>query len=216
MIQKVEESIKDLKIGLLGFRKELFIPALKPFTSNYELISELDDIDDSFHLVVESGVYDIIPEKYLSIPKYGIIGIHETPMPEGKGHAPLQWTILNGRNNITISLYKLIKGVDAGQLIYQHNMKVEKLDTYYDLERKRQDGITICFSKFLEELKEGVMVLREQTGFASYHKKRNPNDSKIDPLSIYWDRIRICDNEEYPAHFYVGETKVILRYEVEK
>ena len=67
----------------------------------------------------------------------------------------------------------------------------------------------------VEELKEGVMVLREQSGFESYHQKRSPKDSEISSLVPFWDRIRICDNEKYPAHFYIGNSKVILRYEVE-
>ena len=178
----------------------------------------MNDIDDSFHLVVESGVFDIIPEEYLNKPKYGVIGIHETPIPEGKGHAPLQWSVLNGRKNITVSLYKLNKKVDAGQIIYQHNMEINNVDTYYDLEVKRQNGITICFNKFLEELSEGIIVLREQSGFESYHNKRNPKDSELNiskPLDKLWNEIRICDNEKFPAHFYIGKTKIILRYEVE-
>ena len=59
------------------------------------------------------------------------------------------------------------------------------------------------------------MVLREQSGFESYHQKRSPKDSEISSLVPFWDRIRICDNEKYPAHFYIGNSKVILRYEVE-
>jgi methionyl-tRNA formyltransferase len=215
MIQRIDENIKDLKIGLMGFRKDCFIHALKNHNLTYHIIKDLSDIDESFHFVVESGVYDIIPEEYLSKPKYGIIGIHETPIPEGKGHAPLQWAVLNGRKNITVSLYKLAKKVDAGQIIYQHNMEINDIDTYRELEINRLAGISICFDKFLEELKEGVMVLREQSGFESYHQKRSPKDSEISSLVPFWDRIRICDNEKYPAHFYIGNSKVILRYEVE-
>ena len=219
MIQRIVEDIDQLKIGILGFRGNCFVPALEKYGIEYTFLRNLDEVTEKYDFVVESGLYDIIPEKYLSIPKYGIIGIHESPMPEGKGHAPLQWAVLNNRPNLTVSLYKLSAKVDAGEIIYQQNVEISKLDTYKELEEKRQSGITECFGKFLEELSQGALVLREQHGASSYHKKRTPADSCLDStksLDSLWDNIRICDNQYYPAHFYVDGKKIILRYEVEK
>ena len=215
MIQRIIEDIDQLKIGILGFRGNCFVLALEKYGIEYTFLRNLDEITDKFDFVVESGLYDIIPEKYLSIPKYGVIGIHESPMPEGKGHAPLQWAVLNNRPNLTVSLYRL----SAGEIIYQQNVEISRLDTYTELEEKRQSGIQECFSKFLEELDKGVLVLREQHGASSYHKKRTPADSCLDStqsLDSLWDNIRICDNQYYPAHFYVDGKKIILKYEVEK
>tara|TARA_Y100000385_G_scaffold280492_1_gene331804 strand:- start:7333 stop:8001 length:669 start_codon:yes stop_codon:yes gene_type:complete len=217
MIQRIIEDIEHLKIGLLGFRHECFIPALKEYGLNYTFLKQYQDIDETFDLVVESGVYDIIPEKYLSKPKYGVIGIHESPMPEGRGHAPLQWAVLNKRPNLTISLYRLNSKVDSGEIIYQQQVEISKLDTYRELEEKRQTGIVECFRNFLAEFSQGVLVLREQTGASSYHKKRQPINSHLDStksLDSLWDSIRICDNINYPAYFYVEGKKIILRYEV--
>ena len=219
MINKIDEfsHVCDLRIGLLGFRSN----CLKESLENMGLFNfnnvEIEDIDESYDLVVETGVYNIIPNKVLNKPKYGTIGFHESPLPEGRGHAPIQWAILNKRDNFTITLYKLDKGVDTGKIIYQYNMPISKTDTYETMESKRINGIQNCFTEFLKELSSGVIVEREQTGKSSYHKKRNPSDSLLDDsksLKDLWDNIRICDNENYPAHFYVDGKKVILRYEV--
>ena len=218
MIQKIDKHFKDLKIGIFGFRSHLFLSPLSKIGITPIKIHHLDEIDNSFDLIIESGVYTIIPKHYLSIPKYGIIGIHESPMPEGKGHAPLQWAVLNKRNNLTISLYKLSPKVDGGNIIYQYNMGINKTDTYLDLERKRQEGIILCFEEFLKELKEGIIVLRKQSGVGSYHQKRIPLNSELDinkPLIDLWDNIRICDNEKYPAYFYIEGKKITLKYEVD-
>ena len=64
-----------------------------------------------------------------------------------------------------------------------------------------------------------MLVLREQHGASSYHKKRNHADSCLDStksLDSLWDDIRICDNDKYPAHFYIEGKKITLKYEVEK
>ena len=102
---------------------------------------------------------------------------------------------------------------------FYFNSGISQVNKQKELEEKRQSGIQECFSKFLEELDKGVLVLREQHGASSYHKKRTPADSCLDStqsLDSLWDNIRICDNQYYPAHFYVDGKKIILKYEVEK
>tara|TARA_Y100001963_G_scaffold132902_1_gene191998 strand:+ start:210 stop:878 length:669 start_codon:yes stop_codon:yes gene_type:complete len=217
MILKISEPAEELKIGLLGFRSKYLTAPLKELGFNNFIVVQLEDIDESFDLIVETGVYDIIPKEILDKPKYGVVGFHESPLPEGKGHAPIQWAILNKKNNFTITLYKLNAGVDAGEIIYQYNMPINRIDTYHVMEEKRKDGIQNCFFEFLNELLTGVIVLRKQTGKGSYHKKRSPRDSILDDsksLKELWDNIRICDNNNYPAYFFVDDAKIILRYEV--
>lgn len=217
MIIKIDKKLTDLKIGLLGFRAPILVPALIQYKCNPEMLKSPDEIDESYDLVIETGVYYKIPEKYLAMPKYGIIGFHETPMPEGRGSAPLQWTIINKRNNLVVTLYKLDKDLYTGDIIYQVNVPVEKLDTYDDMEKHRAYGISLCLSSFLGELEQGIMVNRPQTGKVTIHKMRTPKDSILNPLKTLeelWDDIRMCDNENYPAYFNVDGKKVILRYEV--
>tara|TARA_R110002074_G_scaffold189543_2_gene355384 strand:+ start:6460 stop:7128 length:669 start_codon:yes stop_codon:yes gene_type:complete len=217
MITNINKNPKKLKIGLLGFRSNYLINPLHMMGFiNFKSI-EIDDIDESYDLVVETGVYNIISNEVLNKPKYGTIGFHESPLPEGRGHAPIQWAILNKKNNFTITLYKLDNGVDTGNIIYQYNIPIDNIDTYEKMEEKRKIGIENCFTEFLKELSLGVIVEREQTGKSSYHKKRNPEDSLLDDsksLIDLWDNIRVCDNKNYPAHFFVDGRKVILRYEV--
>ena len=42
MIQRIDENIKDLKIGLMGFRKDCFIHALKNHNLTYFIALEPD------------------------------------------------------------------------------------------------------------------------------------------------------------------------------
>lgn len=217
MIIKLDKPASGLKIGLAGFRQGLLMPPLFQMGMKFEFINELKEITSDFDFVFVTGMYKLIKKEQLDAPKYGVFGFHESPLPEGKGHAPIQWAVLNKRP-LTITLFKFNEGVDAGPIVCQHNVFFEPTDTYPQMETKRKLGIQECFKVCLEELKEGVLVLREQSGKESYHKKRTPEDSKLDatkPLIELWDNIRICDNEKFPAFFVVGDKKVILRYEVQ-
>ena len=99
--------------------------------------------------------------------------------------------------------------------MYQHNVGIDKFDNVDTIEKKRQQGIIECFNVFLEELKEGIIVTRKQTGKSSYYKKRSPQDSKltsITNLSQFWQELRMCDNEKYPAFFELEGKKIFLKY----
>jgi methionyl-tRNA formyltransferase len=216
MIVKIDKPFEGLKIGICGFRQGLLMPPCFQLGVKFHFINDLKEITSDFDFVFVTGMYKLIKKAQLDAPKYGVFGFHESPLPEGKGHAPIQWAVFNKRP-LTVTLFKFTEGVDAGPIVYQHNVFFEQTDTYPIMEAKRQRGIQECFKICLEELREGVLVLREQSGQESYHKKRTPEDSRLDdskPLIELWDKIRVCDNEKFPAFFVVGGKKVILRYEV--
>ena len=219
MIKKLQKNITDCSIGVLGFRGNLLTEVLdKNEITNYTTLNDVSEITNHFDFIFVSGYYRIIPEDILEKPKYGIYCFHESPLPEGRGHAPIQWSLLNKRNNLTISMFKIDKGVDTGLLCYQYNVPIGKMDTYKILENKRQIGLQECFKSFLDEVKEGVIVLREQSGLGNYQSKRSPKDSELTEknysINDLWESIRMCDNENFPAFFKINSKKVILKYEV--
>lgn len=215
MIQKINKPLSKIKFGLIGFRSHLVEDLLSSKSLTYQYITEDTPIDSTFDLVFGSGVYNILSKEIITTPTYGCYFIHESPLPEGRGHAPIQWTIENNRPNFTLSLFKVLPGVDDGGIVYQHNVGIDNFDSVNTIEKKRQQGIIECFNVFLEELKEGIIVIRKQTGKSSYYKKRSPQDSKltsITNLSQFWQELRMCDNEKYPAFFELEGKKIFLKY----
>ena len=130
MVINLKKGIEDLKIGLFGTRKSLLADELDKQKIKYYEVNNITSIDNSFDFIFASGVYSIIKNEYLKIPVYGIIGFHETPLPEGRGNAPIQWTIENKRINLTITAFKLIKEMDAGDIIYQYNISLSNITSF--------------------------------------------------------------------------------------
>lgn len=219
MIIRVEKKIENVVIGLLGFRNQLLVDVLqRNDLTNFKVLSSYEEISEEYDIVFLSGVHFILPEDYLSKPTYGVYCFHESPLPEGRGSAPIHWAVSNKRPNLTVSLFEADAKIDKGYIAVQVNVPIKKTDVYFDLERKRSEGICTAFEIFLEELKQGCIVLRKQTGSSSYNKKRSVADSELDinkPLVELWDHIRICDNEKFPAYFKIDNRKIILNYRVE-
>jgi methionyl-tRNA formyltransferase len=218
MIIKLEKGVEDLKIGIIGSRKELLKEILIQKNINYVVVEQINGIDDTFDIVFGTGIYQLIKEPYLSLPAYGMVFFHETPLPEGKGNSPIQWTVFNKRPNLTVTAFKANEGMDAGAILYQYNIPISSLDTLEILDNKRNIGIKKCFSEILEELKQGFIVLRTQTGQDSISQMRTPEDSELEPnetLLNLWDKIRVCDNNKFPAFFKLNGKRIIIRYIVE-
>jgi|TARA_R110001592_G_scaffold52148_7_gene159806 methionyl-tRNA formyltransferase len=213
MIIKIDKKPEDLVIGVIGFRSEHILKALRKH--NLECIMFNPDFPHPCDILIGSGVYSILPNDIITLPTYGTYIIHETPLPEGRGHAPIQWTLSNNRPNFCLSLFKADEGVDNGYIVYQHNVEIDDLDSCTDIEQKRGDAITECVSVFLEEVVEGVIVLRKQTGKSTYFKKRTPLDSCLDSVvdsQKLWNALRLCDNKAYPAYITISGHKIYIKY----
>ena len=42
--------------------------------------------------------------------------VHPSKLPKGKGFSPLAWQILDGLNNIPVTLFEAVEKVDAGEI----------------------------------------------------------------------------------------------------
>jgi methionyl-tRNA formyltransferase len=219
MIIKIDKPFYDIRVGILGIRHTVVEETLLEVgISNYKILSDKCDITEEFDIVLLSGVHYILPEDLINKPRYGCYCFHESPLPEGRGSAPIQWAVSNKRPNLTITMFKANAKIDRGYYTNQINIPIRDIDVYEELETKRRSIIKESLILFLTELKEGVIVLREQTGASSYNKKRLAKDSELDinkTIAQQWDLLRICDNENFPAFFTIGNRKVILTYRVE-
>ena len=101
MIIKIDKKPEDLVIGVIGFRSEHILKALRKH--NLECIMFNPDFPHPCDILIGSGVYSILPNDIITLPTYGTYIIHETPLPEGRGHAPIQWTLSNNLDSVVDS-----------------------------------------------------------------------------------------------------------------
>ncbi|BDQ36768.1 hypothetical protein SYK_11280 [Pseudodesulfovibrio nedwellii] len=219
MIVQFDRKMSDLKIGFIGsFAQELAKHSMKVSDiSDPIVIESFDCVNETYDLIFGAGLYEIIPEDILNVPKFGMLFFHATPLPEGKGNAPIFWTVSNKRPNITVSCFRPNNSIDAGPIACQSNVAIEETDNYPILYKKQWQGVLDCLEAALDDISQGVLVFREQTGVSSFTAKRSPSDSQIDPnmkLIDLWDHIRCCDNENFPAFFELNGKKVYLYHKV--
>ena len=69
---------------------------------NLELLYDSQDTE-SFEIVFVLGYTKILPKSFIEQNGLALV-VHESDLPKGKGFSPVQWQILEGKNNITVCL----------------------------------------------------------------------------------------------------------------
>jgi methionyl-tRNA formyltransferase len=137
--------------------------------------------------------------------------VHESALPAGRGWSPLTWQILEGRNEVPITLLEAAESPDAG-VIYDQRPLNFRGDELLDELRQAQGEATIAMClRFIRAYPsiEGV----QQSGEASYYRKRTPQDSELRVLGTIEEQfnlLRIWDNARYPAFFVRNGVKYLL------
>ncbi len=116
--------------------KELGIPVYQPerVKDNEELRGKLLSINPD--LIVVAAYGKILPEWLLNIPKYGTINVHASLLPRYRGASPIQWALLNGEEETGVTIMKVIPELDAGDIISQRRVKIEREDNAKTLHDK--------------------------------------------------------------------------------
>lgn len=96
-----------------------------------EFVEVLKEYQPDIMVVVAFG--QILSEEILNIPKYGCINVHGSILPQYRGAAPIQWSIINGEEFGGVTTMYMAKGLDSGDMILNAEEKIKPDDTYGSL-----------------------------------------------------------------------------------
>ena len=135
-------------------------------------------LDADLGVVVAYG--QIIPEKILSLTKYGFINIHASLLPKYRGSAPIQRSIINEDSSTGISIMKINKNLDSGPICNQYKINIKPDENYLSLSKRLSE---LGAEKIIENINlitSGKIVFKEQNhSLATYTKKISKSEGKI-------------------------------------
>jgi len=107
---------------------ELEIPVRTPEkVGDNETKAWLQELGADLQIVFAYGQY--IPSSITEMPRLGSINLHPSMLPAYRGAAPIQWAIADGLDTTGISVIRLAKKMDAGDIICQREVTIDRLDT---------------------------------------------------------------------------------------
>ena len=154
---------------------------------------------------------NIVDAEYLNKNKNNIV-VHASDLPKGKGFSPMQWQILEGKNDIILTLFEAIEAIDAGPYYLKDKIEFNGTELYDELRDKlAQKIIEMCLSFVInyDDLKPKIQI-----GQATIYRKRTKEDDRIDISKCIveqFNHFRIADNKKFPLWFeYKGEKFSIM------
>lgn len=156
------------------------IPLFQVYNINAEeVIQTLKKIQPDFIYCI--GWSRMVSREALATAKGGGIGLHPTLLPEGRGRAPIPWTILKGLKKSGVSLFHMTEAPDAGDVIRQIAYDIDREETATTLYQKVCEAAYRLTRETYPLLASGKSVrIKQKASKATHWTKRTPQDGLID------------------------------------
>lgn len=157
------------------------------------------------------GYLKIIGKEILDKHSRNLV-IHASDLPCGKGWSPVAWQIVEGKNKIPFTLFEADDQLDAGDIYKQDFLDLKGTEVFEEWRGLQWRLICKMVVEFVEAYPDVQCV--PQKGVESYYRKRNQSDDELSiqsTLGELFNKIRVCDPNNYPAWFEVRGRKFELR-----
>jgi len=212
LVISLKDDMAERKSGRIyvdDFCKRRSIPVLKTRNINDEEAVEAirkHQLDWLFVI----GWSQIAREAVLQAPRLGVVGIHPTLLPQGRGRAAIPWAILKGLRETGVTMFKLDEGMDTGPIIAQEKIILAPDETASVLyEKVSLAHASIIKGIWADFAENNIRLVPQEEAFASEWPGRRPEDGQIgtDMTVEEVDRLVRAVTRPYPGAFYVEGRK---------
>ncbi|HUD44005.1 MAG TPA: methionyl-tRNA formyltransferase [Patescibacteria group bacterium] len=92
-----------------------------------QIINQIKNLEPDFLVVADYGL--ILPTSLLQIPKFAPLNVHHSLLPKYRGPAPAPFAILAGEKTSGVTIIKMVKDVDAGDILAQKEYTIAPDET---------------------------------------------------------------------------------------
>lgn len=133
-----------------------------------------------------------------------VMVLHASDLPVGRGWSPHIWDILAGKEELTLSLLAAEGGVDTGAIWAKRRFAVPRHALHDEINALLFQAELELMDRGIEMVAAGEAPTPQAAEGGSYHPRRTPEDSRLDPtrpLADLFDQIRVADPDRFPAFF---------------
>ena len=216
--QRSQRGQKINKSPVQGIAETLNLEFRTPqsLKDNMEEYEHFKKIDADIAIVVAYG--QIIPKEFLNLTKKGFINIHASILPNWRGAAPIQRSIMNLDKETGISIMKIAEKLDAGPVCNTYKINLENNLNAIDIGEKLSSIASEKIFENIDDIFEDKAKFIEQdhskATYASKIEKTEGNINWNDPAENIIGKI----NGLYPTpgafFLFKGERYKILKAEI--
>jgi methionyl-tRNA formyltransferase len=165
-------------------------------------------------LILSAYYRNMISTKVLGLAPLGAFNMHGSLLPKYRGRAPINWAVLHGEPRIGMTLHRMVKEPDAGNIVDREGVDIGPRDTAEQAFRK----VLPCARRVLQRqigalLSGTARETPQDASQATYFGGRKPEDGRID-----WNRTSLeifnlvrAVTDPYPGAFTdVGAARLMV------
>jgi methionyl-tRNA formyltransferase len=102
------------------------LPILQPESlKDEQFINDLKELRADLQIVV---AFRMLPEIVWNMPPKGTFNLHASLLPQYRGAAPINWSIINGDTETGVTTFFLKHDIDTGNIIFQEKTPISDND----------------------------------------------------------------------------------------
>ncbi len=134
-IGEARGSTRQTGRGMKTLAVERGIPVLQPEKINsVEGVAALRELKPDLLVVAAYG--QILSGEVLGSARLGGINVHASLLPKYRGAAPVAWAIYHGDTETGVTIIRMTKGLDAGDMLAQEKLAIGPDETAGELEAR--------------------------------------------------------------------------------
>jgi methionyl-tRNA formyltransferase len=154
------------------------IPVFQPEKIRYEYQEILNYYPD---IIVTAAYGQILPNELLEGPSYGCINVHASLLPELRGGAPIHYAIMEGKKETGITIMYMVEKLDAGDILTQESIPIEKNDHVGSMHDKLSDVGAQLLMETLPKLFNGeIAPVKQDDSKATFASNIKREQERID------------------------------------
>jgi methionyl-tRNA formyltransferase len=171
------------------------IPVLQPIKlKDPEFLARLQSYGADVQIVV---AFRMLPEVVWAMPAMGTINLHGSLLPDYRGAAPINRSIMNGETITGVTTFKLQQEIDTGNILLREEIPIGSNETAGELhDRMKEIGAKLVVQT-IRGLTDGTLKEKPQASMDSSALKQAPKifpaDCEInwsDPVMKIFNQIR--------------------------
>ena len=159
--------------------EERGIPVLTPEKLDAPAIDAIRAYGADYALVVAYG--KIFPEELINAFRKGVLNVHYSLLPKYRGATPLESALLAGEQETGVTVQKMVKEMDAGDVIAQEATLIEDAETARELRpRLISMGANLLIKTLPGYLAEEITPTPQDAALATRAYKLKKEDGLLD------------------------------------
>lgn len=156
------------------------IAVFQPLTlKTDEDLAQIKAFDADLMVVVAYGM--ILTQAVLDVPKLGCINVHGSLLPRWRGAAPIQRALMAGDAKTGVTIMKIVRKLDAGDMLHKEEYVIRDTDTSSDVHDHLAALGSVGLAKVLPQLEQGTLQpIPQDEALVTYAEKLGKTEAVID------------------------------------